>query len=134
MSMGEWILKFLRISFFYALYFIACMFVTTIFFKSWADGAQMAFAFFVPGLLVWWHEHRRSSKLVDGAQNSEARKQHRNRPVDTRDNAELIRVAKAARPALEAAAARRRKEQSATGGKLQGRRKSQGQGWVPKGQ
>ena len=59
---GECRMKFLRIIFFYGLYFILCMIVVTaaLHVAEWSDGAQMLFAFGVPVLLVWWQEKRRS--------------------------------------------------------------------------
>ncbi|MCK4860763.1 MAG: TerB N-terminal domain-containing protein [Rhodobacteraceae bacterium] len=55
-------MKFVRVVFFYALYFILCMFVVVIFFESWPVGAQMLFAFVSPAIWVWWRERRRAQK------------------------------------------------------------------------
>lgn len=57
------ILKFLRVTFFYALYFLMCMIVVMVALQSWPDGAQMLFAFGLPIVFVWWQEKRRSRKV-----------------------------------------------------------------------
>jgi TerB N-terminal domain len=57
------ILKFIRVVFFYALYFLMCMVVVTVALQSWPDGVQMLFAFGLPIVLVWWQEKRRSRKV-----------------------------------------------------------------------
>lgn len=56
------VLKFFRIVFFLALYFIVCMFIVTVALPKWSDGAQMLFAFSTPIVLVWWGERRRARK------------------------------------------------------------------------
>ena len=58
------ILKFFRVIFFYALYFLLCMVVITLALQSWPVGAQMLFAFGSPILLVWWQERRRARKAL----------------------------------------------------------------------
>ena len=58
------ILKFFRVIFFYALYFLLCMVVVTLALQSWPVGAQMLFAFGSPILLVWWQERRRARKAL----------------------------------------------------------------------
>ena len=55
------ILKFFRILFFYALYFLICM-VTVL--QGWPVGGQMLFAFALPIILVWWQERRRARKAL----------------------------------------------------------------------
>ena len=57
------ILKFFRIIFFFALYFLLCMVVVTVALQGWPVGGQMLFAFGLPILLVWWQEKRRSRKV-----------------------------------------------------------------------
>lgn len=56
------IFKFFRIVFFLALYFVLCMFLVVTVLQEWSIGAQMAFAFGVPLVLVWWGEKRRSKR------------------------------------------------------------------------
>jgi len=57
------VLKFFRILFFYALYFLLCMVVVVTALQGWPVGGQMLFAFGLPIVLVWWQEKRRSRKV-----------------------------------------------------------------------
>jgi len=58
------ILKFFRIIFFYALYFLMCMVVVAVALQGWPVGGQMLFAFGLPILLVWWQERRKAHKVL----------------------------------------------------------------------
>jgi hypothetical protein len=58
------ILKFFRIIFFYALYFLVCMVAVVTVLQGRPVGGQMLFAIGLPIILVWWQEHRRKRKAV----------------------------------------------------------------------
>ena len=58
------ILKFFRIIFFYALYFLMCMVAVVTVLQGWPVGGQMLFAIGLPIILVWWQESRRKRKTV----------------------------------------------------------------------
>jgi hypothetical protein len=58
------ILKFFRIIFFYALYFLMCMVAVVTVLQGWPVGGQMLFAIGLPLILVWWQESRRTQKNV----------------------------------------------------------------------
>lgn len=58
------ILKFLRVIFFYGLYFLLCMVVVVVALQNWSEGAQMLFSFGLPIPLVWWQERRRARKVL----------------------------------------------------------------------
>ncbi|WP_458790683.1 hypothetical protein [Yoonia sp. MH D7] len=55
------IIKLFRVIFFYALFFVLCMFAVVVALQNWSIGYQMIFAFGLPVLLVWWQERRRVS-------------------------------------------------------------------------
>jgi len=59
------ILKFFRITFFYAVYFFLCMMFLVVALESWPVSAQMLFAFGLPTLLVWWQESVKAHKAVN---------------------------------------------------------------------
>lgn len=58
------ILKFFRVTIFYALYFLMCMVVVVTVLKGWPVRGQMLFAFGLPIVLVWWQEKRRARKVA----------------------------------------------------------------------
>jgi len=63
-SLMATILKFFRIIFFYALYFLMCMVVVAVALQGWPVGGQMLFSFGLPILLVWWQERRKAHKAL----------------------------------------------------------------------
>lgn len=74
------ILKFFRIIFFFALYFLLCMVVVTVALQGWPVGGQMLFAFGLPILLVWWQERRRARKALSKLDTVEDKKQRAHSP------------------------------------------------------
>lgn len=61
------ILKFFRVIFFYAFYFLVCMVVVVTVLQGWPIGGQMLFAFGLPILFVWWQERRRARKALSNS-------------------------------------------------------------------
>lgn len=55
-------MKFLRIIFFYMVFFFLAMILVATALEMWSDGAKMLFAFIAPAFMVWWIEKRRAQK------------------------------------------------------------------------
>lgn len=55
-------MKFVRILFFYILYFCLAMVVLVIFFQPGSEGFWLLFLLIAPGLMVWWREKRRAHR------------------------------------------------------------------------
>lgn len=68
------ILKFFRVLFFYALYFLMCMVAVVTVLQGWPVGGQMLFAFGLPIILVWWQERRRARKALSKLDTIEEKK------------------------------------------------------------
>lgn len=56
-------MRFFRWAIKYFLFYFACMFLVVVAMTNVPVGMQMLFAFVTPGILVWWHENRRATRL-----------------------------------------------------------------------
>lgn len=66
----RFVLQLLRIGFIYLLLYFACLIAVLTWLPAWPAGAQIVVIFGLPGLIVWWMEHRRSSKAKAGRSGS----------------------------------------------------------------
>jgi positive regulator of sigma E activity len=56
-------LKFKRIVFFYALFFVIALIIAAMFFRPANESFIVLFSFIAPGIMVWWYEKRRARRL-----------------------------------------------------------------------
>lgn len=56
-------MKFIRIIFFYALFFVIALIIGGIFIQPGNEGFLVLFSFIAPGLMVWWYEKNRARRL-----------------------------------------------------------------------
>ena len=58
------VLKFLRIIFFYTIFFFVALIIGGMFLQKVNDGLFVLFTFLAPGVIVWWYEKRRARHLT----------------------------------------------------------------------
>lgn len=63
--LGVCVLKLIRWTLFYILYYIICLFVAAIALDRLSEGMQAFFILLMPVVLVWWQERRRSTKTLE---------------------------------------------------------------------
>lgn len=56
-------MKFIRIIFFYALFFVIALIIGGIFIQPGNESFLLLFSFIAPGLMVWWYEKNRARRL-----------------------------------------------------------------------
>jgi len=123
-------MTFLRITFFYIVFFFLAMIVVVTALEGWSEGAQALFAFGTPAVFVWWNEKRRARKRRPSQEHSgNTESEDPSRPIPDPE----LRKAVAARPTTSepprASPAQEPKRQSDRPIKS-----SRHQGWVPLGE
>ncbi len=124
------IVKFIRVVFFYILYFLLCMIIVTVALQDQSVGSQMLFAFGVPILFVWWQEKRRKQKTAKILAEKELEEKARSDKPPLKPSGVERRIA-AERTTTRAIAEKTRKEEQSRSKEVARTPIPKG-GWVPR--
>lgn len=135
--------KIIRVIALYVAAFFACIVIAAITIDGELGDFHVIAILLAPVGFVWWYEKRRSEKLqvahdalLPSTEIIEETTSRTKSYQPKQDNAELIKVGRKARSALEEAATRRLSEKEARlteGNASPSSRRSHGQGWIPSG-